>query len=133
MTGHTLYNDPRIAVREVLQNALDAVRFRNHLVPSEPIGKIEVLWKSKDRILIIRDTGTGMTQETIEGFLLNVGSSFYQSESVVKKHATFSSISRFGIGVLSTFMIADEVQILTVHPDEEYALKLTLPSAVKVI
>ncbi len=27
LTGHTLYNDSRVAIREVLQNSLDAVRF----------------------------------------------------------------------------------------------------------
>lgn len=131
LTGHTLYNDSRVAIREVLQNALDAIRFRKHLFPHEPMGKIEVIWDSRARKLTIRDTGTGMTQETIEKFLLNVGSSFYQSEAVLHKHAGFSAISRFGIGVLSTFMIADEVQILTVHPDEEFARRLTLPSVVK--
>lgn len=131
LTGHTLYNDYRVAIREVLQNALDAVRFRHHLNPSEPMGKIDVIWDSVKRNLVVRDTGTGMTQKTIENFLLNVGSSYYQSDQVIRKHSDFSSISRFGIGVLSTFMIADEVQILTVHPDEEYARKLTLPSVVK--
>ncbi len=95
------------------------------------MGKIEIVWDSKARKLTIRDTGTGMTQETIEKFLLNVGSSFYQSEAVLQKHGSFSPISRFGIGVLSTFMIADEVQILTVHPDDEFARRLTLPSVVK--
>jgi len=124
LTGHTLYNDYRVAIREVLQNSLDAVRFRKYLNDKEPIGKIEVIWDSKLRVLTIRDTGTGMTQETVENFLLNVGSSFYQSEAVIQKHTGFSSISRFGIGVLSTFMIADEVQILTVHPEDEFARRL---------
>jgi molecular chaperone HtpG len=111
LTGHTLYNDSRVAIREVLQNALDAVRFRKHLFQDEPMGKIEVVWDSRARKLTIRDTGNGMTQETIEKFLLNVGSSFYQSEVVLQKHSGFSAISRFGIGILSTFMIADEVAI----------------------
>jgi molecular chaperone HtpG len=129
LTGHTLYNDSRVAIREVLQNALDAVRYRKHLFPDEPMGKIDIIWDSRDRKLTVRDTGTGMTLDTIEKFLLNVGSSFYQSEAVL--HAGFSAISRFGIGVLSTFMIADNVQILTVHPDDEFARRLTLPSVVK--
>ncbi len=95
------------------------------------MGKIEVIWESNVRKLTIRDTGTGMTQDTIEKFLLNVGSSFYQSEAVLQKHTEFSAISRFGIGVLSTFMISDEVQILTVHPDDDFARRMTLPSVVK--
>lgn len=131
LTGHTLYNNSRVAIREVLQNALDAVRFRKHLFPNEAMGRIEVVWDTKARKLLIRDTGTGMTQETIEKFLLNVGSSYYQSDAVLQEHAGFSAISHFGIGVLSTFMIADEVQILTVHPDDDYARRLTLPSVVK--
>lgn len=130
LTGHTLYDDSRVAIREVLQNALDAVRFQKHLFPDEPMGKIEIFWNTNSRELTIRDTGVGMTKDTIEKFLLNVGSSYYQSEDVLQKHAGFSAISRFGIGVLSTFMIADEVQILTVHTDEDFARKLTLPSAV---
>jgi len=131
LTGHTLYNDYRVAIREVLQNALDAVRFRNHLFPDERKGKVDIAWDSKNRKLTVRDSGTGMTQETIEKFLLNVGSSYYQSEAVLQQHSDFSPISRFGIGILSTFMIADEVQILTVHPEEEFARRLTLPSVVK--
>jgi len=132
LTGHTLYNDSRVAIREILQNALDAVRFRNHLFPEESMGRIEVVWDTKNRKLIIRDTGTEMTQDTIEKFLLSVGSSFYQSETVLHKHAGFSAISQFGIGVLSTFMIADEVEILTVHPEDEFTRKLTLPSVVRI-
>ncbi len=110
---------------------IDAVRFRKHLCGAEPMGKIDLVWNSKARKLTIRDNGTGMTQETIEKFLLNVGSSFYQSEAVLQQHGSFSAISRFGIDVLSTFMIADEVQILRVHPDDEFARRLTLPSVVK--
>lgn len=131
LTGHTLYNDARVAVREVLQNALDAVRFRRHQFPTEPMGEIHVTWDSKQRRLSIRDTGTGMTQEIVEKFLLNVGASYYQSDPVLQKYGDFSPISRFGIGILSTFMIADEVQILTVHPDDEFARQLTLPSVVR--
>ena len=53
ITGHTLYNDSRVAIREVLQNAPDAVRFRKHLFPDEPMGKIEIIWDSKARKLTI--------------------------------------------------------------------------------
>lgn len=131
LTGHTLYNDSRVAVREILQNSLDAVRFRKFLNPGEPIGHIEIEWDPKSRKFTVRDSGTGMTQETIEKFLLNVGSSFYNSETVVQKYGDFSPISRFGIGILSAFMIADEVRILTVHPEDAFARQLTLPSVVK--
>lgn len=131
LTGHMLYDKADVAVREIMQNAIDAVRFRHHTNPGEPMGRVEVHWDSKARRLRIRDTGIGMTQEVIEKFLLNVGASFYQSDRVVQEYQDFSPISRFGVGILSTFMIANEVQILTVHPDDEFARRLTLPSVVK--
>ncbi len=130
LTGHTLYNDSRVAVREVLQNAIDAVRFQSFLHESEPMGSVAVVWDSSQRRLVVRDSGTGMTQEMIEKFLLNVGASYYQSDLVRKKHSGFSPISRFGIGILSYFMIADGVEIVTNHPDDKYARRLTLPSVV---
>jgi hypothetical protein len=92
------------------------------------MGEVKVEWNSQRRQLIIRDNGTGMTQQIIEDHLLTVGSSYYQSAQVREQYADFSSISRFGIGVLSVFMISDEIEFLTVHPDEEFARTLTLPS-----
>ena len=74
------------------------------------------------------DNGTGMSQKEIGAFLLRVGSSRYQDPDFKKKFPAFSSISRFGIGVLSTFMIADSVEITTCHPDDEHARRLTLRS-----
>src|SRR5262249_18356041 len=68
------------------------------------------------------------TQSTIERHLLTVGSSLYQDPEFKKGHPDYSPISRFGIGVLSTFMIADSVEITTCHPREEFARKLSLRS-----
>lgn len=69
-----------------------------------------------------------MTQEIINNFLLKVGSSRYQDPDFIKKNPGFGSISRFGIGVLSTFMIADSVEIVSCHPDEDQARRLILRS-----
>jgi len=132
LTGHTLYNDARVALRELVQNAIDAVRFRHFLNPDEPMGHVTVNWDPITRRLTIADTGIGMTKEIIQRFLLNVGASYYQSSVVRQQYSGFNPISRFGIGVMSSFMIADDVQILTVHPDESFARSLTLPSVVNV-
>ena len=45
-----------------------------------------------------------------------------------KQYPDFSAISRFGIGVLSAFMVADTVEIITVHPEEEKARLISLRS-----
>ncbi|WP_160116644.1 HD domain-containing protein [Pseudovibrio ascidiaceicola] len=130
LTGHTLYNDSRVVVRELVQNAIDAVRlqFHNKGKGSELEGKVQIKWNSKNNELTIVDNGTGMTQEVIENHLLKVGSSRYQNPKFKENFPDFTSISRFGIGVLTAFMVADQVEIATVNPDEEKARKISLRS-----
>ncbi|MFF8372804.1 ATP-binding protein [Streptomyces lydicus] len=127
LTGHTLYNDSNVVLRELLQNSIDAVRLQ-HGDLSQASGKVQVKWDPESRILEVRDNGSGMTQEIIENNLLKAGSSRYQDPEFRKKNPDFNPISRFGIGVLSTFMVADEVEILTCHPDEDEARQLSLRS-----
>jgi molecular chaperone HtpG len=128
LTGHTLYNDTNVVLRELAQNAIDAIRLRHFPRSPKDSGHVAIEWDSKRRILSVQDNGTGMTQEIVNNFLLKVGSSRYQDPEFIKKNPGFSSISRFGIGVLSTFMIADSVEIISCHPEEEQARRLTLRS-----
>ena len=128
LTGHTLYNDTNVVVRELAQNAIDAIRLKHFPNSPAALGKVAITWDNTTRVLSVQDNGTGMTQEIINNFLLKVGSSRYQDPEFRKKNPGFSSISRFGIGVLSTFMIADKVEIVTCHPEEEQARRLTLRS-----
>ena len=130
LTGHTLYNDASIVLRELAQNAIDAVRLQCRIEgkASADEGKIAINWESKDRVLSIQDNGTGMSQSIIENHLLKVGASRYQDPEFKKKHPDFCPISRFGIGILSAFMVADSVEIVTCHQDDEQARQLTLKS-----
>ncbi|MFG2979875.1 ATP-binding protein [Streptomyces sp. NPDC048258] len=127
LTGHTLYNDTNVVLRELLQNSIDAVRLK-HGSRSLADGMVDVRWDGKARTLEVCDNGTGMTQEVIENNLLRAGSSLYQDPEFRKRNPAFNPISRFGIGVLSTFMVADQVEIITCHPDEEKARQLSLRS-----
>jgi molecular chaperone HtpG len=130
LTGHTLYNDSDVVLRELLQNSIDAVRlqFSAGPVSSEEGGHIHVHWDSNTSELTVTDNGTGMTQEIIENHLLKVGSSRYQEQKFRELNPTFSAISRFGIGVLSAFMVADSVEIVTVSPQEVEARQISLRS-----
>jgi len=132
LTGHTLYNDTRVVLRELVQNSLDAVRVQRCQDqmsgnPRTP-GTVKILWDAKGRTLSVDDDGTGMTQGMIERHLLKVGASRYQDPDFIKQFPNFAPISHFGIGVLSAFMIADTVEITTCHPDEEKARQLSLRS-----
>jgi hypothetical protein len=69
-----------------------------------------------------------MSQAVIVKHLLTVGSSRYQDPKFKEEFPTFSPISRFGIGVLSAFMIADDVEITTCSPDDVEARRISLRS-----
>lgn len=118
LVGHTLYNDSAVVLRELSQNSIDAVKLKkyelnlkNQCEKYNP--SVNVLWDSENRHLYFKDNGTGMDLDIIQNHLLKVGSSRYQDEEFKKKYPNFSSISRFGIGLLTCFLIADDVDILT--------------------
>jgi molecular chaperone HtpG len=130
LTGHTLYNDAGVAIRELVQNAIDAVRLgQSRGIGGTPFdSNIHVSYDSSSRTLRILDHGVGMTQQTIEEHFLKVGSSGYQTKEFRENNPDFTSISRFGIGVLSAFMIADEVRVATITSDETTGRELVLKS-----
>lgn len=130
LTGHTLYNDSAVVIRELAQNSIDAVRLQadEEHQDSNDFGKVDIYWDSKTAELQVIDNGTGMTQEVIEKHLLKVGSSRYQDSKFKEEHPEFSPISRFGIGVLSAFMVADTVEIVTCSTQEEQAREISLRS-----
>src|SRR5262249_24788605 len=109
----------------------DAVRLKRLEVldkESGYLGKVKIVWDESANTLTVTDNGTGVTQSVIENHLSKVGSSRYQDPEFKKLHPAFSPISRFGIGILSAFMIADEVEIITCSPDEDEARHLSLRS-----
>lgn len=63
LTGHTLYNDTAVVLRELVQNALDAIKLQQLLESyggyKASEGKVEITWNSKERTLSIQDNGTG--------------------------------------------------------------------------
>jgi len=132
LTGHTLYNDTSVVLRELVQNAFDAIRIQQLIDQydgsAQTPGKVTIHWDNQERVLSVEDNGTGMTQEIIEQHLLRVGSSRYQSPDFKRQYPDFSPISRFGIGLLSAFMVADTVEIVTCSTDEDQARQLSLRS-----
>ncbi|WP_235517024.1 ATP-binding protein [Sphingomonas sp. Leaf28] len=126
LTGHTLYNDSSVVIRELVQNAIDAVRLQWRSDDVSKVGKVTITWDSDKGELTVSDNGTGMTQDIVERHLLKVGSSRYQDSQFKKDYPDFNPISRFGIGVLTAFMVADSVEIITVTPEEDEARQISL-------
>jgi molecular chaperone HtpG len=134
LVGHAIYNDPTVAIRELLQNSIDAVRFQHHLddkksesdgktVPS--MGKVSVSWNPETRQLVVEDTGTGMDLDIIKFHLMRVGASYYDTSQFAIEHKGFTPISRFGIGILTCFMISDDIEIITFRQKCGHRIKMT--------
>jgi hypothetical protein len=135
LSGPQIYNTPLTAVRELLQNAFDAVRekiARKRLKVENPIdpnleeefGKLErvtlILTRDGDGTLRLtcQDTGCGMTKEIIQHHLLVSGDArrpaLIELERQCKKAGfSLNRTGQFGIGVLSYFMMAAEVRLTT--------------------
>ncbi len=117
LVGETLYNNITVSLREISQNAIDAVKVKQYEQDNKSERgykpKVEVTWIPETRQLIVADNGTGMDMDIINNHLLKVGSSRYRDKDFLKTHADFNSISRFGIGLLSCFLVAEDVDILT--------------------
>ena len=144
-TGENLYDDPAVFVRELIQNAIDAVRTRKQLdreLPSDWKGQINIrCWMDEEGYhwFRIEDNGIGMTEEIIRNYFLKVGCSYYNSDEFAqaklrcRADSDYTPISRFGIGILSCFMgdkKNNRVEVSTKHFNEngEYypALRLSM-------
>lgn len=116
--------DPYVFIRELLQNAIDATSTRERVLKNTSatlpsFAPILVRCDSRpkgDYTLEITDIGTGMDSFIVQNYLAVSGKSFYRSRDFRRLGIDYDAISRFGIGILSCFMVADVVEIET-HPD----------------
>ncbi|MDA7747280.1 ATP-binding protein [Psychromonas sp.] len=122
LMGTKLYGDPEVALRELLQNSIDACLLRSALeaswsTPYTPEIYIKYSTENNEDVLEITDNGTGMDQNIIDSYYSKVGSSFYKSSEFYdlksQSNAQFTPTSRFGIGILSCFMVADTMVVDT--------------------
>lgn len=121
LMGTKLYGQPDVALRELIQNSIDACLLRqamsqNWRNPYDPKITISFL-KEKDESMIVTDNGTGMDLDIINKYYSNVGTSYYKSseffELKAKVNLDYTPISKFGIGVLSYFMVSDSYTVNT--------------------
>ena len=112
-----------IALRELIQNAFDAISARRLIEGHrEFTGHINIALR-RDRennnlILQVDDNGVGMSTRTLSDELLDFGSSFWASERASQEfpglHAAgHSPRGRFGIGFFSIFMAASSVRVFS--------------------
>jgi molecular chaperone HtpG len=120
LMGEQLYSKRFVAIRELLQNAIDACAARKIIEKDgyEPEINLQLINENGCEWLEITDNGIGMDEYVLSNYFFKVGNHYYDSPEFLQivrnsgfKH--FSAISRFGVGVISTFMIGDWLDIFT--------------------
>lgn len=132
LTGTNIYCDKYSFVRELIQNSIDAVSFREnqdvmYKTKNEPI-EVQLGCDDKgNKYFKIRDYGIGMKPDTIERYFATLGKSYYK-EYTERKHISYNSVSNFGIGFLSVFKPCSKIIIKTKHFEEKQCYKLEINS-----
>ena len=122
LVGNKIYDNPSwVVVRELLQNAVDACRLRRALEPGHaPHITLEYVPAGAGPALLrVTDNGIGMSEDVLRRYFLRVGRSYYSSDDFKARYGeqNFSPIARFGVGVLSCFLVAGTVTVTTHHAD----------------
>ncbi|MFF4395733.1 caspase family protein [Streptomyces sp. NPDC001480] len=128
LMGTQLYGDRMLAVRELYQNALDACRYRDM---RRQYGRLGTTWEGTIAFTQGRhegrpyieclDNGSGMTRTRLTSMFARAGKRYEQDPEFVQERRNWrregiteqAMNSRFGIGVFSYFMLADEVVVWT--------------------
>lgn len=116
--GEHLYSNPRVAMRELLQNAHDScVRRREEdtAATTDYQPTISVRIDRANQKLLIEDNGSGLTHDEITTFLATVGRGYTRElrEKLgnAEREEALELIGMFGPGLLSAFMIATKIEI----------------------
>ena len=111
LLSHHLYSSPRVYLRELVQNSADAITARAAVEPDCP-RRIEIVPAdvADDGFLHIHDTGIGLDAESIRSVLATIGASTKRDEL---GFARGSFLGQFGIGLLSCFLVCDEIVLHT--------------------
>lgn len=105
-----LYTSPDVFLRELLQNGMDAITMRKKKAAGWNDGKIMIHVDSGQR-MIFRDNGSGLNEEEIHRFLAVIGQS--SKHQVMDGQIQEDYIGRFGIGLLSCFMVSESIVVYT--------------------
>jgi molecular chaperone HtpG len=116
-----LYSDHEIFLRELVSNAVDATQKLKKLASMGEFNgdlgdlTIEVSFDKKKKTITVSDKGLGMTGEEIKKYINQIA--FSGAAEFVEKFKDKADakdiIGKFGLGFYSSFMVADNVEIIS--------------------
>jgi len=120
---HALYTNKDVFLRELISNAADACdRLRYDAIQNPALIKghqgyeIRIHTVAKERKLIVRDSGVGMTRDDLIANLGTIAKSGTKALMEQMKQAGAqgpSLIGQFGVGFYSSFMVANSVDVVS--------------------
>jgi hypothetical protein len=128
--GTSLYSRPDTPIRELIQNAHDAIVRRRHRDLAYQ-GRIDIEQDASSHQLRFHDDGIGLTPTEAEEYLSTLGIGI---TGLLKKgealpaaggrgEDTTGLIGQFGIGLFSAFMLADRLTVESKHHDCNEAVR----------
>ncbi|WP_405439586.1 HSP90 family protein [Streptomyces avidinii] len=116
LLSHHLYSSPRVYVRELLQNAVDAITARHAL---DPAAGIRIQLSASDGRVTIEDSGIGLTADEAHSLLATIGRSSKRAgggsnldeQGLEATRQEF--LGQFGIGLLACFVVARQIRVVT--------------------
>jgi molecular chaperone HtpG len=106
LLSRNLYSSPKVYIRELLQNAVDAIAARNNKETAHD-GLIRIhINTTNGYTLTIEDNGIGLSEQEVGDLLSTVGAS-------TKRDDSRGYLGQFGIGLLSCFMVSSEIVVIT--------------------
>lgn len=108
LLSHHLYSSPKVYLRELLQNAVDAITARR---AEEPDAPARVRLFTEDGRLRVEDSGVGLTEDDVHSLLATIGRSSKRAEGLQDVRSDF--LGQFGIGLLACFVVAERIRVVS--------------------
>lgn len=125
---NAFYSNKEIFLRELISNssdALDKIKFEGiqnkEALDKEPNLNIKINIDKENNKLIIEDTGIGMTKDDLIkclGTIANSGTKKFIQTLTAEKQKDLSMIGQFGVGFYSSYLVANNVKVITKHNND---------------